>query len=111
MLTELGLHCINILSSVNLIWISLTPKALQLIHVCTSLFAANWPNTVSGLPSTSGTTASIAIVKNAKLYVGHVGDSGIVLGFEQSPGDPSTAQSRSLTIVSFISLIVIGFEF
>ncbi|KAL5016493.1 hypothetical protein ScPMuIL_006082 [Solemya velum] len=46
-----------------------------------------WPRTVSGLPSTSGTTASIAIIKNSKLYIGHVGDSGIVLGFDDSRSD------------------------
>ncbi|PRD26119.1 UNVERIFIED_CONTAM: Ppm1d [Trichonephila clavipes] len=44
-----------------------------------------WPKTVSGLPSTSGTTSSIAFIRRRKLYVGHVGDSKIVLGF-QLPG-------------------------
>lgn len=43
-------------------------------------FSENWPKTASGYPSTSGTTASIAIIKKGKLYFGHVGDSGIVLG-------------------------------
>jgi protein phosphatase 1D len=32
------------------------------------------------LPSTSGTTASVAFIKNNKLYIGHCGDSGIILG-------------------------------
>ena len=41
-----------------------------------------WPKTVSGLPSTAGTTASIAFIRRGKIYVGHVGDSAIVLGFE-----------------------------
>ncbi|CAL1269508.1 unnamed protein product [Larinioides sclopetarius] len=45
-----------------------------------------WPKTVSGLPSTSGTTSSIAFIRRRKLYIGHVGDSKIVLGF-QIPGD------------------------
>ncbi|KAF8791755.1 Protein phosphatase 1D like protein [Argiope bruennichi] len=44
-----------------------------------------WPKTVSGLPSTSGTTSSIAFIRRRKLYIGHVGDSKIVLGF-QIPG-------------------------
>ncbi|XP_054719484.1 protein phosphatase 1D-like [Uloborus diversus] len=44
-----------------------------------------WPKTVSGLPSTSGTTSSIAFIRRRKLYIGHVGDSKIVLGF-QLPG-------------------------
>lgn len=41
-----------------------------------------WPKTQSGLPSTSGTTASVAFVRRGKLYLGHVGDSGIVLGYQ-----------------------------
>lgn len=45
----------------------------------------NWPKTVNGLPSTSGTTSSIAFIRRRKLYIGHVGDSKIVLGF-QLPG-------------------------
>ena len=40
----------------------------------------NWPKTASGLPSTAGTTASIAFIRRGKIYVGHVGDSAIVLG-------------------------------
>ncbi|XP_071179621.1 uncharacterized protein [Mytilus edulis] len=43
-----------------------------------------WPKTSSGFRSTSGTTASIAIIKNSKLYIGHVGDSGIALGYDDS---------------------------
>ncbi|CAF3736477.1 unnamed protein product [Rotaria socialis] len=39
-----------------------------------------WSKTSSGLPSTSGCTASVAFVRGNKLYVGHVGDSAIVLG-------------------------------
>ena len=41
-----------------------------------------WPKTLSGLPSTSGTTASIAFIRRGKLFTGHVGDSGIVLGYQ-----------------------------
>ncbi|RXG61760.1 Protein phosphatase 1D [Armadillidium vulgare] len=43
-----------------------------------------WPRTASGWPSTSGTTASIAFIRRQKIYIGHVGDSGIVLGHEAS---------------------------
>lgn len=43
----------------------------------------NWPKTSSGLPSTSGTTASIAFIRRGKIYIGHVGDSSIVLGFQK----------------------------
>ena len=41
-----------------------------------------WPKTLSGLPSTSGTTASIAFIRRGKIFTGHVGDSGIVLGYQ-----------------------------
>jgi protein phosphatase 1D len=37
---------------------------------------------MSGLPSTSGTTASIAFIRRGKIFTGHVGDSGIVLGYQ-----------------------------
>ncbi|XP_033316396.1 protein phosphatase 1D [Bombus bifarius] len=46
-----------------------------------------WPRTASGLPSTAGTTASIAFIRKGKIYLGHVGDSGIILGY-QADGDP-----------------------
>lgn len=42
-----------------------------------------WPKTASGLPSTAGTTASIAFIRHGKIYIGHVGDSGIVLGYQE----------------------------
>lgn len=45
-----------------------------------------WPRTHSGFSSTSGTTASVAFLKNGKIYIGHVGDSKIVLG-EQGHND------------------------
>lgn len=45
---------------------------------------ANWPKTMSGLPSTSGTTASIAFIRRGKMYTGHVGDSKIILGTQNS---------------------------
>ena len=37
----------------------------------------NWAKTGSGLPSTAGTTASIAFIRRGKIFVGHVGDSAI----------------------------------
>ncbi|XP_069700977.1 protein phosphatase 1D isoform X2 [Periplaneta americana] len=46
----------------------------------------SWPKTASGLPSTSGTTASVAFIRKGKIYIGHVGDSSIVLGY-QDEGD------------------------
>lgn len=50
----------------------------------------NWPKTASGLPSTSGTTATVLFIKKNKAYVGHVGDSGIVIGYTKSPTDSTT---------------------
>lgn len=46
------------------------------------VFLENWPRTPSGLPNTSGTTASIAFIMRGKIYTGHVGDSCIVLGYQ-----------------------------
>lgn len=43
-----------------------------------------WPRTASGLPSTSGTTATIVFIKGSRVFVGHVGDSGLVVGITSS---------------------------
>lgn len=51
------------------------------------LIAAEWPKTMTGLPSTSGTTASVVIIRGSKMYVAHVGDSGVVLGVQDDPKD------------------------
>ncbi|XP_051891771.1 protein phosphatase 1D-like [Pristis pectinata] len=45
----------------------------------------DWPKTLTGLPSTSGTTASVVIICRDKMYVAHVGDSGVVLGAQDCP--------------------------
>jgi len=55
----------------------------------------NWPKTASGLPSTAGTTASIAFIRRGKIYVGHVGDSAIVLGSQ----DPKKSRPMDLKIL------------
>ena len=44
------------------------------------LLIDSWPQTATGLPSTAGTTASVVIIRNNKMYVGHVGDSAVVVG-------------------------------
>jgi protein phosphatase 1D len=51
-----------------------------------SLFAPTekWSRTASGFPSTAGTTASVAFIRKGKIYLGHVGDSQIVLGFAKA---------------------------
>ncbi|XP_056127167.1 protein phosphatase, Mg2+/Mn2+ dependent, 1Da [Rhinichthys klamathensis goyatoka] len=46
-----------------------------------------WPKTVTGLPSTSGTTASIVVIRRDRMYVAHVGDSAVVLGVHDDPFD------------------------
>ena len=65
-----------------LIFFSSNQSCLQKCCVFTIffLFSAHWPKTASGLPSTAGTTASIAFIRRGKIYTGHVGDSAIVLG-------------------------------
>ncbi|XP_014226859.1 uncharacterized protein LOC106652435 [Trichogramma pretiosum] len=54
-----------------------------------------WPRTAAGLPSTAGTTASVAFIRKGKIYIGHVGDSAIILGYQQE-GD-SFWRSKALT--------------
>ncbi|KAM9321326.1 protein phosphatase 1D [Gastrophryne carolinensis] len=50
-----------------------------------------WPKTITGLPSTSGTTASIVIIRGNNIYVAHVGDSGVVFGLQNSPKETMKA--------------------
>ncbi|EDO37355.1 predicted protein, partial [Nematostella vectensis] len=45
----------------------------------------NWPKTRHGLPSTSGTTVTVIIIRGHKMFVAHVGDSGAVLASKE-PG-------------------------
>ncbi|CAH2229470.1 jg20851 [Pararge aegeria aegeria] len=52
----------------------------------------NWPKTVTGLPSTAGTTASVAFIRRGKIYVGHVGDSAIVLGYQKDDSEEWAAK-------------------
>ncbi|XP_014205500.1 uncharacterized protein LOC106637295 [Copidosoma floridanum] len=54
-----------------------------------------WPRTASGLPSTAGTTASIAFIRKGKIYIGHVGDSAIILGYQDN--DDQVWKSKALT--------------
>ncbi|XP_011188932.2 uncharacterized protein LOC105216241 [Zeugodacus cucurbitae] len=56
----------------------------------------NWPKTANGLLSTAGTTATIAFIRREKIYIGHVGDSGIVLGY-QNEGEKYW-RARQLTV-------------
>ncbi|XP_076029670.1 protein phosphatase 2C [Oratosquilla oratoria] len=56
-------------------------------HLAMRKVVDQWPRTASGWPSTSGTTASVAFIRRQKIYIGHVGDSGIVLGYEDPGGE------------------------
>ncbi|XP_051980938.1 protein phosphatase 1D-like [Xyrauchen texanus] len=46
-----------------------------------------WPKTLTGLPSTSGTTASVVVIRGDLMFVAHVGDSSVVLGVREDPAD------------------------
>jgi serine/threonine protein phosphatase PrpC len=52
------------------------------------------------LPSTSGSTATVLFIKKNKAYVGHVGDSGLVIGYSKYPG--SQWHGKKLTRVSLL---------
>nr|XP_046245231.1 protein phosphatase, Mg2+/Mn2+ dependent, 1Da [Scatophagus argus] len=47
-----------------------------------------WPKTLTGLPSTSGTTASVVVIRGNRMFVAHVGDSAVVLGVQDDPSVP-----------------------
>lgn len=47
-----------------------------------------WPKTLTGLPSTSGTTASVVVIRGNRMYVAHVGDSAVVLGVQDDDAIP-----------------------
>lgn len=55
-----------------------------------------WPKTQTGLPSTAGTTASVAFIRHGKIYIGHCGDSGIALGYTDD--NDKTWQAMPLTL-------------
>ncbi|KAA8587165.1 hypothetical protein FQN60_001001, partial [Etheostoma spectabile] len=46
-----------------------------------------WPKTITGLPSTSGTTASVIVIRGVHMYVAHVGDSAVVVGVQENDSD------------------------
>lgn len=54
-------------------------KGFELCHDEMWSQLPSWPRTASGLPSTSGTTATVVFIKKNRVYVGHVGDSGLVV--------------------------------
>ena len=66
----------------------------RLLRGCVS---ESWPSARPGVLSTAGTTASVAIVRGVSLYIGHLGDSGIVLG--RDDGVQDAQGQRKLTAV------------
>ena len=64
-------------------------------------FAETWPKTLSGLPSTSGTTASVVFIRNGKVYCAHVGDSGVVLGIQAKNGNRIGAHCITVVGICF----------
>ncbi|XP_071385089.1 protein phosphatase 1D-like isoform X1 [Centroberyx affinis] len=46
-----------------------------------------WPKTLTGLPSTSGTTASVIVIRGIHMYIAHVGDSAVVVGVQDNDSD------------------------
>ncbi|XP_054899327.1 protein phosphatase 1D-like isoform X1 [Poeciliopsis prolifica] len=55
-----------------------------------------WPKTITGLPSTSGTTASVIVIRGVHMYVAHVGDSAVVVGVKEDNSD-ITLQALEIT--------------
>ncbi|XP_037604963.1 protein phosphatase 1D-like isoform X1 [Sebastes umbrosus] len=55
-----------------------------------------WPKTITGLPSTSGTTASVIVIRGVHMYVAHVGDSAVVVGVQENASD-ITLQALEIT--------------
>ena len=72
------------------------------VQFCFCFTSGLWPKRMSGQPSTAGTTASIAILRRGKMYVGHVGDSGVVLGMQQT--DAQQPQAHCITVVGMVLL-------
>ncbi|KAF3706599.1 Protein phosphatase 1D [Channa argus] len=56
----------------------------------------DWPKTITGLPSTSGTTASVIVIRGVHMYVAHVGDSAVVVGVKENESD-ITLQALEIT--------------
>ena len=60
-----------------------------------------WPRTLSGHPSTAGTTVSVVFLRNGRMYVGHVGDSSVVVG-HRKPSMLSNLTAEMITVVCII---------
>ena len=71
------------------------------------LWTDTWPRTSGGRLSTSGTTASIVLIRDETLYVANVGDSSIVLGERTANG---CCIAKTLTVVCFLWMGFFGFS-
>uniref|UniRef100_A0A914EDW2 PPM-type phosphatase domain-containing protein n=1 Tax=Acrobeloides nanus TaxID=290746 RepID=A0A914EDW2_9BILA len=57
-----------------------------------------WPRTASGYSCTAGTTASCVFIRNCKIYVGHVGDSSVIMGYSDSETKEDCLKAKQLTV-------------
>jgi protein phosphatase 1D len=55
---------------------------------------------LAGLPSTAGTTASVVILRDGKIFVAHVGDSSVVFGEQEDATDDERLTAKCVTMVS-----------
>ncbi|CAL8147033.1 unnamed protein product [Orchesella dallaii] len=58
----------------------------------------DWPKSLTGHPSVCGTTASVVFIKNGKVFIGHVGDSAIVLGYQDPTNNSQFWSGKQLTV-------------
>jgi len=95
-------HLMNFIRQQKCFWSNRSDSVKKAIHdgfiACHEAMRKklpNWPKTALGHDCTSGSTASIAIIRGNKLYVAYVGDSGIVMGFQKT-GDqtPDTEEKN-----------------
>ena len=65
------------------------------------MLAGQWPRTLSGHPSTAGTTCSVVFITcDGKMYIGHVGDSGVLLGVRDKDG---ALKAHCVTVVGVLA--------
>ncbi|XP_037041078.1 uncharacterized protein LOC119077855 [Bradysia coprophila] len=95
-------HLINLIVNQKLFWSENDDDILKAIregyiatHYAMWREQDKWPKTQTGLPSTAGTTASVAFIRHGKIYIGHCGDSGICLGYTED--NDKTWQAMPLT--------------
>jgi len=74
-------------------------------------FVESWPKRASGFPSTAGTTASVAILRNKKLYVAHVGDSSVVIGEHVAKRRDGKLNAKCITEVCWFQAYILRVDF